>query len=76
MGLFPPEEPVLDDTDFLVELGENLKDLANGLFGGEVSSGPLAEECFEGIGAHGISFHTISCTTMEKKRSKTLGLWV
>jgi hypothetical protein len=50
-GLFPPKEPVLDFLNAILELGDNLQDLTDGLFGGEVSSRPLAEERFKGIGA-------------------------
>lgn len=50
--LLAPVEPVFDILDALLELGDDLQDLANGLFGSDVSSCPLAEERFEGIGAH------------------------
>jgi hypothetical protein len=50
--LFPPQQSVFDFLDALLELDDELQDLANGLFGGEVAPCPLAEERFEGIGAH------------------------
>ena len=54
--MFPAQEPVLNFFDSILEFGQKLQDLADGLFGGEVSSGPLAEEGFERIGAHVVFF--------------------
>jgi hypothetical protein len=50
--LFTPQESILDFSDPILEFGNDLQDLADGLFGGDVSPGPLAEEGFEWIGAH------------------------
>jgi hypothetical protein len=49
--LFPSKEPILDFLDPVLELGYELQNLPDGLFGGDISSGPLAKQGFEWVGA-------------------------
>jgi hypothetical protein len=70
-SLFPPKETVLNFSEALSELDDVLQDLSDGLFAGEVSSGPFAEEGFERIGAQvSLPSHDIVYCAVQKKEAR------